>query len=140
MTDASPDPAPETLTVVLERDLPHPPAKVWRALTTPEQIEAWLMKTDFRPEIGHRFTLSADWGVVSCEVMTVEPERALAYRWRSSGLDSIVRWTLTPSAAGTHLRVEQSGFRPDARPAYLGARAGWPRFLSALEALLARVA
>ena len=45
----------EIRSVVVERELPHPPEKLWRALTQPHLIEQWLMKNDFRPAVGHRF-------------------------------------------------------------------------------------
>lgn len=131
--------ATEALSVVVERQLAHAPEKVWRALTLPHFIEEWLMKNDFRPVVDHRFDLRADWGAVQCQVLAVEPNRTLSYTWRSSGLDSVVTWTLTPTEAGTHLRMEQIGFRPDQQPAYQGARGGWPRFLAKLDQVLARM-
>jgi uncharacterized protein YndB with AHSA1/START domain len=128
----------ETLSVVVERELPYPPEKIWRALTQPHLMEAWLMKTDFTPVVDQRFKFRADWGAVDCEVMAVEPNRTLSYSWAAFGLDSIVTWTLTPTGLGTRLRMEQSGFRPDQQQAYQGAAAGWPRFLAALDEVLAR--
>lgn len=128
----------ETLSVVVERELPYPPERIWRALTQPHLIEEWLMKNDFKPDVGHRFNLSADWGAVDCRVLTVEPNKALSYSWEAHGLESVVTWTLTPSGTGTHLRMEQSGFRQDQQPFYQGAKSGWPRFLAALEQVLAR--
>jgi YD repeat-containing protein len=131
--------AAETLAVRVERELPHPPEKVWRALTQSPLIEEWLIPADFRPVVGHRFDLRADWGVVDCEVREVEPNRTLAYTWDARDLRSVVTWTLTPTAAGTRLRMEQTGFLPEQAQYYQGARAGWPRFLDRLEAVLARI-
>ena len=128
----------ETLSVVVEREMPHPPEKIWRALTQPHLIEEWLMKSDFKPVVGYRFDLRADWGTVDCQVLAVEPDRTLAYSWAAYGVEPVVTWTLTPSRTGTHLRMEQSGFRPDQQQAYQGATGGWPKFLAALERLLAR--
>ena len=127
-----------TRTVTVEREFAHPPEKIWRALTQPHLIEAWLMKNDFVPALHHRFKLSADWGAVDCEVLEIEPNRSLSYTWAAMGLDSVVTWTLTPTRTGTHLRMEQTGFRPDQKQAYEGAKAGWPRFLTALEQVVAR--
>lgn len=131
--------------VVIERDLPHPPAKLWRALTQPHLVEEWLMKGDIRPDVGHRFTLTGDWGgVLDCEVLTVEPERILAYSWNYAhddpafDLRSVVTFTLTPTETGTHLRVEQVGFRLEQKQASGGARYGWAKFLDNLDALMAR--
>nr|WP_238933302.1 SRPBCC domain-containing protein [Sulfitobacter mediterraneus] len=123
--------------VVKERELKHTPEKVWRALTQAPLMEDWLMKTDFKPEVGHRFDLEADWGKVSCEVLTVEPHERLSYTWAAHGLESVVTWTLTETAAGTHLKMEQSGFGPDQDRAYHGARAGWEQFLDKLEKVVA---
>jgi uncharacterized protein YndB with AHSA1/START domain len=128
----------EALSVVVEREIPHPPEKIWRALTQPDLIEEWLMKNDFKPVVDHRFRFSADWGSVDCQVMAVEPDKTLSYSWGAYGLGSVVTWTLTPTSTGTHLRMEQLGFRPDQKQAYHGAKAGWPRFLDALERVLGR--
>ncbi len=78
------------------------------------------MKNDFKPVVGHRFNLRADWGAVDCQVLAIEPNKTLSYTWEVYGLESVVTWTLTASSAGTHLRMEQSGFRPDQQQAYQG--------------------
>lgn len=129
----------ETLSVVVEREIAFPPEKIWRALTQPHLIEEWLMKNDFKPGVGDQFTLSGDWGSVDCRVLDVEPGKSLSYTWEAFGLDSIVTWTLTPTSTGTHLRMEQSGFRPDQSQFHQGAQASWPRFLANLERVLARL-
>ncbi|NJC41465.1 uncharacterized protein YndB with AHSA1/START domain [Brevundimonas alba] len=143
MTDA----AVETRSVVVEREFAAPPEKLWRALTQPHLIEAWLMKNDFRPDVGHRFNLRGDWGgVLDCEVLVVEPNRTLAYTWNFAhddpayNLDSVVTFTLSPTAAGTHLRMEQAGFRPTQKQALGGARVGWAQFFGKLEDVLAQPA
>ena len=130
--------ATETRSVVVEREIPYPPEKIWRALTQPHLIEEWLMKNDFKPVVSHRFNLRQDWGTIDCKVLTVEPHKTLSYTWAVFGLEGIVTWTLTPTSTGTHLRMEHSGFPADQEQAYRGAKAGWPRFLNALEQLLAR--
>jgi uncharacterized protein YndB with AHSA1/START domain len=120
-------------TLIVEREMPHSLEKVWRALTQGPLIEEWLMKNDFEPVVGHRFDLRADWGVVECQVLAVEPNKALSYAWEALGLKSVVTWTLTPTSTGTHLRMEQSGFRPDQQQAYQGAKYGWQKFFAGLE-------
>jgi uncharacterized protein YndB with AHSA1/START domain len=129
----------QTLSVVVEREMPYPPEKIWRALTQPHLIEGWLMKNDFKPVVDHRFNLRADWGTVDCQVLEVEPNKTLTYSWETKGLESVVTWTLTPTSTGTRLRMEQTGFRPDQQPYYQGAKSGWPRFFAALEQVLARI-
>lgn len=133
------DTATETLSVVVERDIPHPPEKIWRALTQPHLIEEWLMKTDFVPTADHRFSFRADWGSVDCQVLDIEEHRRLSYSWGDSRLQSVVTWTLTPKGGGTRLAMEQTGFRPDQPRYFKGATDGWPRFLANLEKLLDRV-
>lgn len=119
--------------VIVEREMPHSVEKVWRALTQSPLIEEWLMKNDFKPVVGHRFNLSADWGVVDCHVLAVEQNKTLSYGWDALGLKSIVTWTLTPTSTGTLLRMEQSGFRPDQQQVYQGAKFGWQKFFASLE-------
>lgn len=131
--------AVETRTVTVEREIAHPAERIWRALTEPHLIAEWLMANDFAPVAGHRFGLNAEWGELACEVLEVERERSLAYTWAGLGLDSVVTWTLTPVAGGTRLTMVQTGFLPEQKLAYHGARAGWPRFLDRLETVLAEL-
>ena len=135
----------ETQTVTVEREFPHPPERLWRALTQPHLIAEWLMKNDFVAEVGHRFHLSGDWGgVLDCEVLAIEPGRALSYRWDHANenpaydLRSVVSFTLTPTPTGTLLRMEQAGFRPEQKQASGGAKYGWQQFFGKLEELLER--
>jgi uncharacterized protein YndB with AHSA1/START domain len=140
------DTATETRSVVVERDMPHPPEKLWRALTQPHLMEEWLMKNDFKPVVGHSFNLRGGWGgVLDCEVLTLEPNKTLAYSWNHKhedaayDLQSVVTFTLTPTGTGTLLRVEQAGFRPNQKQAYGGAMAGWRQFLDNLDQVVARL-
>lgn len=137
--------AAETRSVVVERDIAHPPEKLWRALTQPHLIAEWLMQNDFAPVVGHRFNLRGEWGgVLDCEVLAVEAGRSLSYTWNFANddpafaLQSVVTFTLTPTGAGTRLRMEQKGFRPSQKQAYGGAHAGWKSFFDKLEQVLAR--
>ncbi len=132
-------PATEMRSVVVEREMPYPPEKIWRALTQPQLIEEWLMKNDFKPVVNQRFSLRADWGAVDCQILEVEPDKTLSYTWAAHGLESVVTWTLTPTRTGTRLRMEHSGFRPDQSQAYQGAQFGWPQFFAKLEQVLARL-
>jgi uncharacterized protein YndB with AHSA1/START domain len=97
------------------------------------------VKNDFKPVVGHRFDLRADWGAVGCQVLEVEPNKTLSYTRGAYGLESVVTWTLTPTSTGTRLRMEQSGFRPDQQQGYQGAKYGWQQFFANLEQVLARV-
>jgi uncharacterized protein YndB with AHSA1/START domain len=127
-----------TRSLVIERELPHPPEKIWRALTQGALIREWLMDNDFRPVPQHSFTFRAPpvpgWnGVIDCEVLVVEPNKTLSYSWNSMGLESVVVWTLVPTRGGTLVRMEQSGFRPDQEANYQGANYGWQKFIGGLE-------
>ena len=129
--------------VVVERVMSHPPEKIWRALTQGPLIEAWLMKNDFKPVVGHRFNLRSNpmphWnGVVDCEVLAIEPHQRLSYSWNAAGgLQTTVTWTLTAVEGGTRLRLEQSGFGPQDDNNYKGAAYGWQRNIGALEKVVA---
>jgi uncharacterized protein YndB with AHSA1/START domain len=137
--------ANETRSVVVEREIAHPPEKIWRALTQPHLMAEWLMKNDFKAIVGHRFNLRGEWGgVMDCEVLTIEPNKTLAYTWNfkhedaAFNLESVVTFTLTPTRTGTHLRMEQAGFRPNQKQALGGASVGWRQFFDKLEQVVAR--
>ena len=130
-----------TRSVVVERVFAHSPEKLWRALTESSLMAEWLLKNDFAPTVGKRFQFRSEpmpqWdGVIDCEVLVVEPLKRLSYSWGALGLESVVLFTLTPAEGGTHLRMEQSGFRADQEMAYKGAGYGWQRFFGALEKML----
>lgn len=133
-----------TRSLVIERVMPHSPERIWRALTQAPLIEQWLMQNDFQPVVGHKFNFRAEpmphWnGVTDCQVLVVEANRQLSYSWNASGaeaakgLKTTVTWTLTPASGGTHVRMEQSGFRPEDQAGYQGASFGWQRFIAGLE-------
>jgi uncharacterized protein YndB with AHSA1/START domain len=140
-----------TRSIVVERTLPYPPEKIWRALTQPELIGQWLMPNDFAATVGHRFNFrtkpQGDWdGVVHCEVLEVEPWRRLRYSWRGgsndnprygSRLDTVVTWTLTPVEGGTHVRMAHDGFTPQNDFAYNAMSPGWGRVLEGVERVTA---
>jgi uncharacterized protein YndB with AHSA1/START domain len=127
-----------TRSVIVEKEMPHPPEKIWRALTQASLIDQWLMSNDFQPVVGHKFTLRTapmpNWnGVIDCEVLAVEPNSRLSYSWGSMGLESVVTWTLTPGNGGTHVRMEQTGFQAEQTANYKGASYGWQKFIGSLE-------
>ena len=127
-----------TCSLVIEREIPHPPEKIWRALTQGPLIAEWLMTNDFKPVVGHRFQFRAtpvqNWnGIIDSEVLLVEPHTRLSYGWTSMGLETVVTWTLTPTTGGTLLRMEQSGFPSEEGKNYKGAKYGWTNFIGKLE-------
>jgi uncharacterized protein YndB with AHSA1/START domain len=131
-----------TRSVVIERELPHPPQKIWRALTQGSLIKDWLLENDFEATVGHTFKFRAkpvpNWdGVIVGKVVVVEPNKQLSYTWGTLGMESVVAWTLTPTETGTLVRMEHSGFRPDQEKNYQGAKYGWQKFIGALERVVA---
>lgn len=137
MTDQSP---PDLL--VLERDMAAPPAKVWRALTESALIADWFMANDFEAEAGRPFTMRATpmphWdGIVTGEVIAVEPGTRISYSLNSGGFETVVVLTLAPSGNGTLLRMEQSGFAAGQMQNYQGAKYGWERNLAGAERVAA---
>ena len=129
--------------IIIERETPHPPEKIWRALTQRSLMTRWLLESDLEPVVGHKFnfrtTPKPPWsGVIECEVMVVEPFTRLADSWNPfDGLRTVVSWTLTPQKNGTLVRMEQSGFRPDQQGAFKGATYGWQKFIGGLEEVVA---
>ena len=127
-----------TRTLVIEREMPYPAEKIWRALTEGPLIKEWLMDNDFQPVVGHGFSFRStpvpNWnGVIDSEVLVVEPSKKLSYTWGTMGMESVVVWTLIPTSGGTLLRMEQSGFGSDQDAAYKGATYGWNKFIGNME-------
>jgi uncharacterized protein YndB with AHSA1/START domain len=127
---------------VIEKEMPHPPEKIWRALTKGSLIKEWLMDNDFEPNVGHSFkfrsTRVPNWdGVINGEVLVVEPDKKLSYSWGTMGMESVVVWTLAATSSGTMVRMEHSGFRSDQDAAYKGAQYGWQKFIGGLERVVA---
>lgn len=101
----------------MKRDLqfeivyPHPPTEVWRALTDPGALAAWLMDNDFAPSQGHKFHFRSKsrFGPrrIPCEVLAVDEPRLLSFSWGGQG--SVVTFRLEPAAEGTRLRLEHTG-------------------------------
>jgi uncharacterized protein YndB with AHSA1/START domain len=130
--------------LVIEREMPHPPEKIWRALTQGPLIQEWLMDNDFQPVVGHKFNFRrepvSNWnGVIDCEVLVVEPPKKLSYSWGALGMGSVVEWTLEQKEGGTLLRMEQSGFGPEQKANYNGAKYGWQKFIGGLEQVVAKL-
>jgi uncharacterized protein YndB with AHSA1/START domain len=123
-----------------EKFFAHSPAVVWAALTDPEKVARWWAPGDVRPVVGHRFALDmGKWGMQQCEVIEVEPERLLAYRFAEGVLDTTITWRLRPEGHGTRLFLEQAGFdleSPLGREAYEGMGEGWPHVVGAIGRVL----
>ncbi len=154
MTPTDETDSPRAASISLEFDLPHAPEKVWRALTDPALLAEWLLPVlGFKPEAGAAFTFKTQpfpgWdGTVNCRVLEIEPQRKLSYTWTVPFLDTVVTFTLTPTAGGTgagprgpgtRLSIVQSGFQPDQKREFGGARYGWKMMGGKLVELLVRM-
>jgi len=118
MTENTATPA----SVVLEYELAEPPQKVWRALTEPHLLAAWLGANDIRPEVGAEFKFDGDRDTrapVHCRILEAQPNRRLRWcQWEqhdadagSATVESVVSFELSvlPSG-GTHLRLVHDTF------------------------------
>jgi uncharacterized protein YndB with AHSA1/START domain len=134
-----------TESIAFEFDLHHPPEKVWRALTDPVLLAEWLLPVvDLKLEPGAAFTFKAPpqpgWdGTVNCRFVEIEPHRKLSATWVVGDIDTVVTFTLTPTASGTRLSLVQSGFKPNQKQNLAGARYGWNLMGGKLVELLARI-
>ena len=134
----------QTESISFEFDLRHPPEKVWRSLTDPTLLSEWLLPVfGLRLEPGAAFTFKTQpypgWdGVVNCRILEAEANRKLRYAWVVGDMDTVVTFTLTPTPSGTRLSLVQSGFKPDQKQNFGGARYGWRTMGEKLVDLLAR--
>jgi uncharacterized protein YndB with AHSA1/START domain len=105
----------------MKRDLhfeivyPHPPERVWQALTDSAAIADWLMPNDFEPRVGHKFTFRTHPapgfnGIIDSEVLEMDPPKRLVYTWCNGKLNTCVTWTLHPTQGGTQLILDHTGF------------------------------
>jgi uncharacterized protein YndB with AHSA1/START domain len=121
----------QTDAITFEFDFKHSPKKVWRALTDPALLSQWLLPVvNLKLEPGSSFTFQAPpkpgWdGSVSCQLIEIEAQEKLSYTWRVGDLDTVVTFTVTPTDSGTHLSIVQTGFKPQQKQNFGGARYGW---------------
>jgi uncharacterized protein YndB with AHSA1/START domain len=138
----------QTEAISFELDLQHSPEKVWRALTDPSLLTGWLLPVvGLKLEPGAAVTFKTQpypgWdGTVNCRILEIEAQSKLSYAWvvGDMALDTVVTFTLTPTALGTRLSLVQSGFKPDQKQNFGGARYGWKMMSGKLVELLARLA
>lgn len=131
----------ERAVIRLEHFYAHPPSAVWRVLTDPEKHARWWAPGDIKAVVGHRFHLDmGPWGKQPCEVLEVEPEKLLKYRFAEGSLDTIITFRLIREGTGTRLFFVQEGFDMDSpmgRQAWEGMGKGWPGILAKLGAVAA---
>lgn len=138
----------ETGSLSLDFDLPHKPEKVWRALTEPALLSEWLLPAiGFQLAPGTAFSFKTQPaggfdGTVNCQLLEVEPLRKLSFSWvvGTMEIDTVVTFTLTPTAEGTRLSLVHTGFRmPEQKGALGGTRYGWNMMTGKLLELLPKI-
>jgi uncharacterized protein YndB with AHSA1/START domain len=128
---------------------PHPPETVWEYITNPDLIAQWMMKSDFKPVVGHEFTFTASPmpdmnfdGIFHCKVLSVEPHKKLSYSWQFGPGDgtltnSTVTWTLTEKNNGTQLSLEHDRFKGEGfLKMFESMSKGWLTLMNKLITLL----
>jgi uncharacterized protein YndB with AHSA1/START domain len=130
----------ESPVIRVEHFFPHPPRAVWKALTDPALHARWWAAGDVKPVVGHRFDLDmGQWGRQPCEVVEVDPERRLKYRFGIGTIDTTITWSLAAEGGGTRLLLVHEGFDPDSplgRMAFEGMGAGWPKLVARMADVL----
>jgi uncharacterized protein YndB with AHSA1/START domain len=145
MTLADKTEASQSSTIHFEFDLRHRPEKVWRALTDPVLLQEWLLPVvAMKLEKGAAFTFQAPpmehWdGKVNCRVLDIDAHKKLSYAWVVGDMDTVVTFTLTPTAEGTRLSLLQTGFKPAQKANFGGARYGWNMMGKKLLDVLAKL-
>lgn len=104
-------------------DYPHPPERVWRAVTDPELIPLWTATgagarpEGFAPSVGTEFRFVAKpkpgWsGIVDCVVLVADEPHLLRYSWtdHGGGPTTEVTYRLAPHSAGTRFTYDHTGF------------------------------
>jgi uncharacterized protein YndB with AHSA1/START domain len=118
--------------VRFERRLAHPPERVWRAITDPEELASWFPDTvegEFGPDAEVRFPNFVEMGLPSVgRVTEFEPPRVLAYTWGPSEL----RFELEPDGNGCRLVFTDTVPREETAK----NAAGWEVCLGDLETTL----
>jgi uncharacterized protein YndB with AHSA1/START domain len=137
----------QTAALAFEFELPHSPAKVWRALTDPALLSQWLLavvELELAPGAAFQFRTQPHpgWdGVVNCRILEIEAPKRLSYAWvvGEMELDTVVTFTLLPTPSGTRLSLVQSGFKPEQKQNFGGAKYGWKMMGERLVGLLAQL-
>jgi uncharacterized protein YndB with AHSA1/START domain len=121
-----------TLLIEHEAVYPHSPERVWRALVDPTELGAWLMPTDFAPEVGREFVMEtgdAHIGTIRGEVLEIDEPKRLRCRWSGVFGDTEVTFELFAEGDGTRLRVRHDGWTDPPASERSGFETGWKQKL-----------
>ncbi|MEC3953990.1 SRPBCC domain-containing protein [Nocardia sp. CDC153] len=138
--------------IELDQFYPHPPEKVWRALTTPELMGQWMMQPiGFEPVVGNEFEMKTQAmpgqnfsGEIRGKVLEVIAPELLSITWNDAQADResgwVISWALRPEGNGTRILFSHSGFDPEDQ-VMQRARSimgnGWQAMLGKLDAVIA---
>jgi uncharacterized protein YndB with AHSA1/START domain len=125
------------------------PEIVWEYLTHPDLMALWLMKSDFKPVLGHEFTfqgpkmpdLGFD-GIIHCKVLELTPNERLAYTWNMGpgdgtlSVDSVVTFSLKAKNGGTELSLEHIGHKVGYPTLFEKMDTGWLQNMHKIEKLI----
>ena len=112
--------------LAFEKHFPHPPDKVWRALTDGDALAAWLMPNDFEPVLGRTFHFryqradcAEEDGEVLVEIEQISPPHRMVWLWRNTEHGDVTRvtFTLEKSGDGTLLRLDHADISSTANAA-----------------------
>ncbi|HPU38424.1 MAG TPA: SRPBCC domain-containing protein [Microthrixaceae bacterium] len=104
------DPIDTNDAIRVDQFIPSDPARVWRALTTPDELAKWWVPGNIAPVVGHEFLLEMPgWGNVACTVLEVDEPERLAFTFA----DWTLTWRLVPEGNGTRLFLDHTGFDLD---------------------------
>jgi uncharacterized protein YndB with AHSA1/START domain len=135
LADASVVAAGEQWTLIFVRPLPHPPEKVWAALTDPGRLDQWAPFTaagdlSLVGETTLTMVDGSDRTDLPATVLRAEAPTLLEYTWG----DNLLRWELTPADGGTRLTLRHTVAKHDEAPM---VAAGWHLCVAVLARLLA---
>ena len=140
--------------IISEIQIAAPPERIFKALTDADQLRRWFTNPEcpvkvweMDARVGGRYHYNTQQGSIvvngvrefQChgEILECDPPRVLVYSWIANWHDdaasrTVVRWDLTPTQGGTHVKVTHSGLSalPVARKDYSG---GWPGVVAMLK-------
>ena len=108
----------ESATLVFERLLPHPVERVWKAITSPNELSKWHMKAEIEGKVGGKVEFSSEAGRVSGGILSWDPPHVFEHEWIVSRPEfpkaeyGIIRWELLSRGDHTFLKLTHRNLPP----------------------------